>query len=252
MKKDRFKFKGSQSHELAAEFDYPDDGPDKYAVFAHCFTCNKNFKSINTISKTLTDNGYGVFRFDFTGLGESAGDFSETNFSTNVRDLLAAAEYMSGNYGSPQLLIGHSMGGAAVLYAGSRIESVTAVVTIGAPYQVSHLADILKSSEEESERKGYSNVIIAGQKFTLKKHFFDDLRGHDMNEPISGLSKPLLIMHSPIDKTVSIKEAAKIFAAARHPKSFISLDKADHLMSGEKDALYTGKIAAVWASGYVD
>ena len=252
MKSRKVEFEGSQNVNLAARIDEPDQGVTKGAVlFAHCFTCSKNLRAVGRISRTLTEHGMGVFRFDFTGLGESEGDFADTNFSSNIDDLQAAAKYMDKEWAIPRMLIGHSLGGAAVLQAAQHISSAEAVATIGAPCNPQHVAHLLMDKKEEIEKTGKARVKLAGRVFTIKKQFLDDLKEQAMNKVIKNLGKPLLIFHSPIDQTVSIDNAAHIYKLAKHPKSFISLDDADHLLSNEEDAKYVGSVAAAWADRYL-
>ena len=252
MKSRKVEFEGSQNVNLAARIDEPDQGVTKGAVlFAHCFTCSKNLRAVGRISRTLTEHGMGVFRFDFTGLGESEGDFADTNFSSNIDDLQAAAKYMDKEWAIPRMLIGHSLGGAAVLQAAQHISSAEAVATIGAPCNPQHVAHLLMDKKEEIEKTVKARVKLAGRVFTIKKQFLDDLKEQAMNKVIKNLGKPLLIFHSPIDQTVSIDNAAHIYKLAKHPKSFISLDDADHLLSNEEDAKYVGSVAAAWADRYL-
>jgi putative redox protein len=252
MKSKKFEFEGSKSEILSARIDEPDEGVFKGAVlFAHCFTCSKNLKAVGRISQTLTDQGIGVFRFDFTGLGESKGDFANTNFSSNVEDLVKASEYMAKEFHAPRILIGHSLGGAAVLQATKFIESIEAVATIGAPCSPQHVTHHLLDKKEEIIEKGEARVELAGRVFTIKKQFLDDLDEQNMDEIINNLGKPLLIFHSPIDRKVGIENAAHIYKLAKHPKSFISLDDADHLLTNEDDALYVGRVAGAWLERYL-
>lgn len=253
MKSRKLFFEGAGGAQLAARLDSPVDGkPLAYALFAHCFTCNKNLRAVGNISRALTQEGVAVLRFDFTGLGESDGDFADTNFSSNVEDLLAAAEYMRREWQAPQLLVGHSLGGAAVLQAASRIESVKAVATIGAPCNPVHVKHILESSIDEIEAEGVARVSIAGRPFTIKKQFLDDLSDVAMNEAIRATRASISVLHAPLDDTVGVDQAGEIFMAARHPKSFVSLDKADHLLSRDEDSLYAGRVIAALASRYID
>ncbi len=246
-------FKNKSGLDISGRMDLPADRePLAYALFAHCFTCTKNLKAIAHISRALTDRGLAVLRFDFTGLGESKGDFSETNFSSNIEDLVVAAEFMKEKFESPAILIGHSLGGAAMLHAGSRIGSTRAVVTIGAPADLAHLKQSLKDSRKKIEKDGQAEIAIGGKSFTVKKQFLDDLEKIEMQKAIRKLKKPLLILHSPVDEIVDPENAATIFKAAFHPKSFISLDNADHLVSNEADAMYIGSVIAAWAEKYVD
>ncbi|WP_138430959.1 alpha/beta hydrolase family protein [Fodinibius saliphilus] len=252
MKSHKIEFPGSQNMNLSARIDEPDDGLSKGAVlFAHCFTCSKNLKAVGRISRVLTNHGMGVFRFDFTGLGESEGDFADTNFSSNIDDLKAAADFMNAEWASPRMLIGHSLGGAAVLQAAHQISSVEAVVTIGAPCNPEHVSRHLMDKMEQIKEQGKARVKLGGRIFTIKKQFLDDLKEQKMNKVIKNLGNPLLIFHSPVDKTVGIDNAAHIYQLAKHPKSFISLDDADHLMTNEEDARYVGSVTAAWVNRYL-
>jgi len=252
MESRKIKFPGSQDVKLSARIDEPDQGVSKGAVlFAHCFTCSKNLRAVGHISRTLTEHGMGVFRFDFTGLGESEGDFADTNFSSNVDDLIAAANYMKQQWVAPRMLIGHSLGGAAVLQATHKISSIEAVATIGAPCNPEHVTHHLMDKMDEIEKNGEARVNLAGRVFTIKKQFLDDLKEQAMNKVIANLNKPLLIFHSPVDKTVGIDNAAHIYKMAKHPKSFISLDDADHLLTNEQDARYIGSVTAAWVDRYL-
>jgi putative redox protein len=238
---------------LAARLDSPDDGePSVYGLFAHCFTCNKNYKAMAHISRTLAESGIAVLRFDFTGLGESEGDFADTNFSSNVADLIAAAEFLKDEFEAPKILIGHSLGGAAVLQATAHIPSSVAVVTIAAPSETAHLARLLAGTRPTLEARGEAEITIGGRTFTIKKQFLDDLERTRMQETIRDLNRALLIFHSPGDQTVGIDNAAQIFQAAQQPKNFISLDGADHLLSNPRDSLYVGSLIAAWAGRYIE
>jgi alpha/beta superfamily hydrolase len=251
MSSSRVRFTGSDGDELAAILDMPDKGrPAAYALFAHCFTCSKDYKSVVNISRALVQRDIGVMRFDFTGLGESEGDFSETTFSSNVEDLIAAAEYMKSRHESPAILIGHSFGGAAVIQAAGKIQSSRAVAVIATPYDPSHVADLLQL-KKRFENKETIEVNISGRTFRLKRKFLDDLRNEAIKRPLADLRKPLIIFHSPADAVVGIDNAAKIFQAAKHPKSFVSLDGADHLLSDPADSQYVGFIIAEWARRYI-
>jgi len=237
---------------LVGRIELPTDRhPHNYALFAHCFTCNKNLIAVKNISKSLTSRGFAVLRFDFTGLGESEGDFADTNFSANVEDLVAAAEYLRENHKAPSLLIGHSLGGAAVIFAGHRLDYVRAVATIGAPSDPEHVTHLLRSSLEEIERDGEAVVNLSGRDFRIKKHFLEDLRNHSLASTLKRLRKPLLILHSPQDEIVGIKNAETLYHSAQHPKSFVSLDGADHLLMRTEDSLYTGSVIASWAERYL-
>jgi putative redox protein len=247
-------FKNPDGKRLAARLDLPlDEKPTTFAVFAHCFTCTKNFNAVVNINRALAMHGIAVLRFDFTGLGESEGDFSETSFLTNVADLVSAADFLKEAYEAPRLLIGHSLGGAAVIQAARKIPSVEAVSTIAAPADPTGLLRFIdKPSVEHPETDGETTINISGRSFRIKQQFLDDLRQQSMEDAIRALRKPLLIFHSPLDQIVSVDQAARIFIAARHPKSFISLDKADHLLSNREDSLYVGSVLAAWASKYLN
>lgn len=252
MKTQSLFFKGATGQRLAARMDTPHDGePIAYALFAHCFTCNKNYKALAQIGRAMADAGIAVLRFDFTGLGESEGDFSNTDFSSNVDDLIAAADFLKSEFKAPEILIGHSLGGAAVLQAAARIPSSLAVVTIAAPSETAHLARLLARTRPDLEAKGEAEMIIGGQTFTIKKQLLDDLERTHMQETIRDLDRALLILHSPQDETVGIENAMELFQAAQHPKNFVSLDRADHLLSNPGDSLYVGTLIATWASRYI-
>lgn len=246
-------FENADGKRLAARLDLPiDRKPLAFAIFAHCFTCTKNFNAVVNIDRALAMQGIAVLRFDFTGLGESEGDFSETNFTTNVSDLVAAAEFLKNSFQAPELLIGHSLGGAAVLQAAGNIPSTRAVCTIASPAEPSNVLRFLgKDSGETLNRSGEAQINISGKDFKIKKQFLDDLQQNSMEVAIRNLRKPLLIFHSPMDRIVSIENAARIFTAARHPKSFISLDRADHLLADRADSLYVGSVLAAWSQKYL-
>lgn len=248
----RLTFENREGQKLSARLDFPiDSEPIAYALFAHCFTCTKNLRAVQNISTALNEEGIAVLRFDFTGLGESEGDFAETNFSSNVEDLVDAAGFLAREYESPKILIGHSLGGAAVLQAAAHLESARAVATIGAPYDPEHVAHIFESAIDEIEYAGEARVSIGGRPFTIKKHFIDDLRAQNVEDTLRNLGRALLIMHSPVDEIVGIENATLIFRAARHPKSFISLDRADHLLTNPEDSRYVGAMIATWARKYI-
>ena len=246
------RFPGALGSPLAARLDLPSDTPVAFALFAHCFTCSKDTLAASRISGALTAHRIGVLRFDFTGLGGSAGDFANTNFSSNIADLIAAAEWLGQHHQAPQILIGHSLGGAAVLAAAHRISAARAVATIGAPFDPGHVRGLLAAAADDIETAGAAEVTLAGRKFRITKQFLDDIGSHNTRERIAGLHKALLIFHSPRDTTVSIDNAAQIFMAARHPKSFVSLDNADHLLTRRDDASYVAGVLAAWASRYIE
>lgn len=248
----KLRFPGSSGEELSARIDFPDsDNPKDFLLFAHCFTCSKNLKVVGNIARALTEENIAVFRFDFTGLGESKGDFADTNFSSNIEDLVAAASYMNSDYKAPAILVGHSLGGAAVLQAAHLIPSVKAVATIGAPSDPEHIKKNFEADLEEIEQKGEAEVVLGGRRFNIKKQFLDDLEKPNMDKHIRELGRALMVFHSPIDNTVGIENAAQIFLQAKHPKSFVSLDNADHLLNDEKDSLYVGKVLAAWSARYI-
>jgi len=244
-------FPGAFGTTLAARLDAPAGPPLAYAIFAHCFTCSKESKAAATISAALAEHGFAVLRFDFTGLGGSEGDFANTNFSSNVDDLVAAADFLRREHRAPALLVGHSLGGTAVLAAASRIPEAVAVATIGSPLEPDHVLGLLKDSVGKIDSEGDARVDLAGRAFRIKKQFLDDIRSQKVGAEVARLGKALMVMHSPRDTIVNIDNASKIFLAARHPKSFVSLDPADHLMSNRADAIYAGQLLADWALRYV-
>ena len=253
MQKIRFEFANAAGQTLAGLLEAPDDESSirAHALFAHCFTCGKDIAAASRISRALAAEGIAVLRFDFTGLGNSDGDFANTNFSSNVDDLIGAAEALAAAGKAPQILIGHSLGGAAVLAAAARIESVEAVVTIGAPATASHVEHLFAESRAEIESEGEAVVSLGGREFAIQRQFLDDLERYASTESLRELGAALLIFHSPRDTIVSIDEAARIYQAARHPKSFISLDQADHLLSNAADSQYVARTLAAWASRYL-
>ncbi len=245
-------FNGHSGATLAARLDVPAGHVRAYALFAHCFTCTKDILAAKRIASELSRAGIAVLRFDFTGLGSSEGEFASTNFSSNVADLQSAVSYLRDNFEAPSILIGHSLGGAAVLAVAGDVPEVKAVATIGAPADVAHVVHNFGSKIEEIERDGEAKVQLAGRPFTIQKQFLDDVRENVLAERIAGMKKALLVLHSPIDQTVGIENAAAIFTAARHPKSFVSLDNADHLVSRSQDASFAALMIAGWASRYID
>ena len=247
----RTEFTGSQGAALAARLDTPDTPPRAWAIFAHCFTCSKDTKAALHIARALAASGFGVLRFDFTGLGGSGGDFSNTHFSSNVDDLVAAADWLRTQHGTPALLVGHSLGGAAVLAAAHRIPDARAVATLGAPFDPAHVTHQFGENLKVIDEQGQATVTLAGRPFTIKRAFLDDLGGQAHGERIRQLRRPLLVMHPPQDGVVSIDNAAAIFKAALHPKSFVSLDGADHLLTREDDARFAVDVITAWASRYL-
>ena len=254
MKSKTITFNNKNNEKLKGKIELPvDQYAHSFAIFAHCFTCSKNLKAVKNISKALTAQGFGVLRFDFTGLGQSDGEFEDTNFSHNVSDLIDAAAYLKENYQSPSLLIGHSLGGAAVIQAASVLDDVKALATVASPYEPKHIQKLLKDDLESIKKNGVAKVDLGGRQFTIKKQFLDDLEKKTNQDIVKNLKKPFLILHSPQDDTVSIDNAEKLYRDAFHPKSFISLDGADHLlMKNEKDGIYVGEATATWAKRYLD
>jgi len=251
MSTEKTTFEGAFGDRLAARLERPDGEPLATAVFAHCFTCSKDLRAARAITRTLAERGYAVLRFDFTGLGESGGDFADTHFSSNVDDLVAAADHLRREIAAPRLLVGHSLGGAAVLVAASRIPEVEAVATIGAPSGGKHLQERLLKAAPELEDGDEAEVELAGRTFRIRRELIDDLAGASVTEAAEGLGRPLLILHSPVDDTVPIEHAGRLFEAARHPKSCVALDGADHLLTEEADARFAADVLGVWAERYV-
>ena len=243
-------FSGADGASLSARLDRPSNTPRAYALFAHCFACSKDALAAVHIGRELAARGIAVLRFDFTGLGNSGGDFADTNFSINIGDLIGAANYLRESFAAPQLLIGHSLGGTAVLAAAAGIPEASTVATIGAPYQPEHLRRLLAPASAEIEARGEAEVFLAGRKFRIKKQLLEDLAGHHTRESIANLGKALLIFHSPADSTVHISNAAQIFGAAKHPKSFVSLDDADHLLTRASDCAFVAVVLATWVNRY--
>ncbi|MCX2980523.1 OsmC family protein [Halieaceae bacterium IMCC14734] len=236
---------------LSGALETPDGDIRCYALFAHCFTCGKDVAAASRIARALTAAGIAVLRFDFTGLGNSDGDFANTNFSSNIQDLMAATDFLRSEHAAPELLIGHSLGGAAVLAMAAQVPEVKAVATIGAPHRADHVAHNFNASLEQIAAEGSAKVDLGGREFVIKKQFLDDLAAYEASE-IGRLRKALLVMHAPLDATVPLQEAEKIYLEARHPKSFISLDGADHLLSNKQDSEYAAATIAAWASRYLN
>ena len=250
-KSEKIIFPNGRGQDLAARLELPPGRPRAYAVFAHCFTCSKDIAAASRVSRRLGSRGFAVLRFDFTGLGGSEGDFANTNFSSNVADLLAAIAHLREHHEAPRLLIGHSLGGAAVLAAAADVPEARAVVTIGAPSDVAHLRHLFQDDLAAIEAQGSARVRIAGREFTIKKEFVDDLDEHRLNARIRAMDQALLILHAPADEVVDVDHARRIYAAANHPKSFLSLDGADHLLSRRVDSDYVGEVVAAWAARYL-
>ena len=252
MKSEHLRFPGAQGQELAARLDSPVTTPAAYALFAHCFTCSKDLKAAGWISRALVERGGAVLRFDFTGIGESAGEFAATDFHTNLDDLVAAADFLRREREAPRLLVGHSLGGCAVLAAAERIPEALAVATIGSPSDTEHLRNTLIHLAPELEARGEAEVRLGGRAFRISRQFLEDLEEDHLRGVLERLHKALLIFHSPIDNIVGIDHARRLFDMARHPKSFVSLDMADHLLTNERDARYAGEVLAVWSGRYLE
>lgn len=248
----KIEFPGHSGETLAARLDMPGGTPKAFALFAHCFTCSKDIFAASRIAAELSAQGFAVLRFDFTGLGASDGEFANTNFSSNVQDLMQAVEYLRDAHQGPSLLIGHSLGGAAVLAAAPQIDEVKAVVTIGAPSSAEHVAHNFGAKLDEIAKDGEAEVQLAGRTFKIKKQFLDDIAEQNVLDAVKGMKKALLVCHAPLDATVGVSNATEIFVAAKHPKSFLSLDTADHLLSKKTDAIYAAQCIAAWAARYVD
>lgn len=251
MKSQKLQFPGHSGDMLAARLDSPSDPPRAFALFAHCFTCSKDIFAASRISAELVQRGFAVLRFDFTGLGMSDGEFANTNFSSNVADLVKAAEFLRGMNSAPTLLIGHSLGGAAVLAAAHEIDEVSAVVTLGAPAEPVHVEKQFGENVDAIRAQGELEVQLAGRPFKIKKQFLDDLESNTIQRRVETLRRALLVMHSPVDKIVNVDNARQIYQAAKHPKSFISLDDADHLLGKRSDAEYAASVLAAWAQRYL-
>jgi putative redox protein len=248
----KIEFPGATGATLAARLDSPDGPPRAYALFAHCYTCGKDLLAAKRIAQTLANDGIAVLRFDFTGLGHSEGEFANTDFSSNVGDLVAAADYLRAHHAAPQLVIGHSLGGAAVLAAAGDIPEVRAIATIGAPSDPAHVAHHFDTARQTIEAEGEAVVELAGRAFRVRREFLEDLADQKLLDRVRGLRCALLVLHSPVDNIVGIDNASAIFVAARHPKSFVSLDDADHLLSQARDAEYAAAVIGTWARRYVD
>lgn len=244
-------FTGHRGAVLSGRLDMPPVPPRAYALFAHGFTGSKEVVSASRISRALTDDGIAVLRFDFTGLGNSEGDFSNTDFSSNIEDLVAAADHLRAEHEAPTFLVGHSFGGAAVIAAAHRVPEVAAVATIGAPCDPAHVAAQFRGSREDIERDGEAEVSIAGRSFRIRKEFLDDIREQPQSERIAGLDAALMVMHAPMDEIVGVDNARQIFDTARHPKSFVSLDGADHLLTRRADTEFAASVLGAWALRYL-
>jgi uncharacterized OsmC-like protein/alpha/beta superfamily hydrolase len=251
MKSEHLRFPGAQGQELAARLDSPATTPAAYALFAHCFTCSKDLKAAGWISRALVEREIAVLRFDFTGIGESQGEFAATDFHTNLDDLVAAADFLRREREAPRLLVGHSLGGCAVLAAAERIPEALAVATLGAPSDTEHLRNTLIHLAPELAARGEAEVRLGGRSFRISRQFLDDLAEDHLRGVLEHLHKALLIFHSPVDNVVGIDHARRLFEMAKHPKSFVSLDMADHLLTSERDARFAGDVLAAWSSRYL-
>jgi uncharacterized OsmC-like protein/fermentation-respiration switch protein FrsA (DUF1100 family) len=249
---ERFQFPGADGSQLAAALELPEGKPLAFALFAHCFTCGKDVLAAKRIAVALAAKGIAVLRFDFTGLGSSEGDFANSTFSSNVADLVRAADHLRETRQAPVILIGHSLGGAAVLAAAAQIPEAKAVVTIAAPSDPAHVTHLFADRLDDIRKQGKVEVSLAGRPFQIKREFFDDIAEHNLMAHVAKLHKALLIMHSPTDDTVGIDNATRIFVAAKHPKSFVSLAGADHLLSDRRDGMYVADVIAAWAERYLD
>ncbi len=248
----RVTFTGSMGDELAARLDLPAGEIHAFAIVAHCFSCSKEQLATARISTELAKRGIAVLRFDFTGLGSSRGEFANTDFSSNVQDLVKAADWLRRTYEAPKILIGHSLGGAAVLAAAGEVAEVRAVVTVGAPASTEHVVKSFAADVSRIEEAGEATVNLGGRRFTIRRQFLDDVRGQDLLDKVANLKKPLLVLHSPTDEVVGIENARLIYEAARHPKGFIALDGADHLLTRRGDAVFAAEIIAAWVARYLD
>jgi uncharacterized OsmC-like protein/fermentation-respiration switch protein FrsA (DUF1100 family) len=252
MPTERFQFIGEGGHQLAAALDMPEQEPLAYALFAHCFTCGKDVLAAKRIATALAAKGIAVLRFDFTGIGSSEGDFANSTFSSNVADLVRAANHLRETRKAPTLLIGHSLGGAAILASAGQIAEAKAVVTIAAPSDPAHVTGLFKEQIEDIRKQGKVEVSLAGRPFTITREFLDDIAEHGLMARVTTMRKAILVMHAPTDDTVSIDNATRIFLSAKHPKSFVSLAGADHLLNQKRDSDYVADVIAAWASRYIE
>lgn len=251
MKRSKLTIPNNKGYQLNAFLELPaNQKPEFYAIFAHCFTCTSSLSAVKNISRALTNYGFGVVRFDFTGLGKSEGEFHESHFSANVTDLISVSNYMEEHFQAPSLLVGHSLGGAAVITAASKLTSVKAVATIGAPADVEHVTHLFSHGIHEVQEKGEVAINIGGRPFKINRDFVDNFTKTDLPEIVRNLRKPILILHSPIDRIVGIKNAEKIYLNAHHPKSFVTLDNADHLLTNPEDSKYAGNVIGTWVQRY--
>ena len=251
MKSTKLKIANRKGLILNANLEFPvNQKPAYYAIFAHCFTCSSSLSAVRHVSRALTQDGFAVVRFDFTGLGRSEGEFADSHFSANVEDLIDVHNYISQHYQAPSLLVGHSLGGAAVLVAASKISTIKAVATVGAPATTTHVKHLFSHGIDEVKEKGEAEVNIGGRPFKINQDFVEAFDKTDLPKIVKELRKPLLIMHSPFDTIVGVENAKKLYDAAMHPKSFVTLDNADHLLQNEQDSKYVGEIIGTWAKRY--
>ena len=248
---ERVEFTGALGETLAARLELPDGPARAFALFAHCFSCSKDIHAASRISRRLAQAGFAVLRFDFTGLGQSEGDFANTNFSSNIQDLVKAGEFLAAKYQAPALMVGHSLGGAAVLAAAAQLPSVRAIATLAAPADASHVRHAFHPDIAEIESQGEAKVMLGGRPFCIRKQFLDDLEGHTLEDAVAALKPALLIAHSPTDNVVGVENATRLFMAARHSRSYLDLDGADHLLSDPADALHAADVIAAWAQRYI-
>jgi alpha-beta hydrolase superfamily lysophospholipase len=251
IRSDKVEFPGAQGAQLAGRLDWPLGPPRAFALFAHCFTCSKDVLASTRISQGLAARGIAVLRFDFTGLGHSGGEFASTNFSSSVQDLLAAVEYLRSTHQAPRILIGHSLGGAAVLAAAGQVPEAVAVATVAAPFDPQHVVHLFAGDVARITSQGEAQVNLAGRTFTVRKQFLDDIAGQSLQAAVRSLRKALLILHSPTDELVAVDNARRIYEAALHPKSFVSLDGADHLLTRREDADYVADLLSTWGARYL-
>ncbi|WP_304233148.1 bifunctional alpha/beta hydrolase/OsmC family protein [Jiulongibacter sediminis] len=252
MKSNHLTIVNSKGIELKASLELPaNEKPWRYAIFAHCFTCSSDLSAVRNISRELANYGFGVIRFDFTGLGQSEGEFKDSHFSANVQDIIDVSAYMEVHFKAPNLLVGHSLGGAAVIIAGQKLENIKAIATIGAPVESSHVEHLFETAREELTRKQETKINIGGRPFTIDAKFLEELDSKSVKYTLKEMRKPILILHSPQDKIVSIENAKEIYNHAYHPKSFISLDGADHLLSRKEDSVYSGKMIGTWVDKFL-
>jgi putative redox protein len=250
-KSEKFMFKNEEGIKLSAVLELPDNTPVAYAIFAHCFGCSKDMIATTRIARSLTKSGIAVLRFDFTGLGSSSGDFADTTFSSNVKDLMSAAAYLREKYAAPQLIIGHSLGGAAAIMTASLVPEIKAVATIGAPSNPGHVSHIFSSKMDEIIEKGQAKIKLGGRELTITREYVEDIKEHCLESILPDLKRALIIFHSPIDEIVDLDHARILYKAARHPKSFVSIDGGDHLLTNKRDSEFVATILGAWAKRYL-